>query len=81
MCTFTMQVSAERKLGASKENEPDGGNAGQKSSSKKRHQKASLLRPVRVDLSKNAHLYINLSVVMAFSNLNCCASFAGYLHL
>ncbi|MCD7456580.1 Subunit of a complex with Ctf18p [Datura stramonium] len=37
-------VSAERKLRAGKENEPEGGNAGQKSS--KRHQKASLLRPV-----------------------------------
>ncbi|KAH0638173.1 hypothetical protein KY289_038088 [Solanum tuberosum] len=38
-------VSAERKLRAGKENEPEGGNAGQKSS-KKRHQKTSLLRPV-----------------------------------
>ncbi|XP_027767712.1 chromosome transmission fidelity protein 18 homolog [Solanum pennellii] len=38
-------VSAERKLRASKENEPEGGNAGQKSS-KKKHQKTSLLRPV-----------------------------------
>lgn len=38
-------VSAERKLHAGKENEPEGGNAGQKSS-KKRHQKTSLLRPV-----------------------------------
>ncbi|XP_060179014.1 uncharacterized protein LOC132609167 isoform X2 [Lycium barbarum] len=38
-------VSADRKLRAGKENESEGGNAGQKSS-KKRHQKASLLRPV-----------------------------------
>ncbi|KAM3327037.1 chromosome transmission fidelity protein 18 isoform X1 [Capsicum chacoense] len=38
-------VSAERKLRSGKENESEGGNAGQKSS-KKRNQKGSLLRPV-----------------------------------
>lgn len=71
VCALSMQVSAERKFRAGKENEPEGGNAGQKSS-KKRHQKTSLLRPVRVKLSKNVHLYINLAVFMAFSNLNLC---------
>lgn len=57
VCALSMQVSAERKLRAGKENEPEGGNAGQKSS-KKKHQKTSLLRPVRVNLSKNVHLYM-----------------------
>lgn len=80
MSALSMQVSAERKLRSGKENESEGGNAGQKSS-KKRNQKGSLLRPVRVNSSKNVHLYINLAVFMTFSNLNLYMSFAGYLHL